>query len=57
MTLYYSNHSNETSGGWWAEIEEDGLIVMAGMERCQTCGFHIFDVFDTVPLITFQPLR
>jgi hypothetical protein len=35
------------------------LIVMAGMEsveRSQTFGFHMFDVFDTVPFIPLQPL-
>jgi hypothetical protein len=39
-------------GGWWEKLSEDGLIVMAGkesMEWSQTCGVHMFDVFDTVP--------
>jgi hypothetical protein len=27
------------------------------MECSQTCGFHMFDVFDTVPFIPFQPLE
>jgi hypothetical protein len=49
----------QVSRGWWEELEEDGLIVMAGMENLnsQTCGFHICDVFDTVPMIPFQPLQ
>jgi hypothetical protein len=37
-----------------------GLIVIAGMELMelsQACGFHMFDVFDTVPCIPFQPLQ
>ncbi|CDQ82933.1 unnamed protein product [Oncorhynchus mykiss] len=37
--------------GWWEELLEDGLIVMAGMELMelsQACGFHMLDVFDTL---------
>jgi hypothetical protein len=36
------------------------LIVLAGMEYMewsQTYGFHMYDVFDTVPFITFQPIQ
>jgi hypothetical protein len=39
------------------ELQEDGLIVMSGMELSQTCGFYMFDVFDTAPLIPFHPLQ
>lgn len=52
--------SLDISGGWWEELKEDMLILMAGMElmeQSQTCGFHIFGVFDTVPFIPFQPLQ
>ena len=27
------------------------------VERSQTCGFHMFDVVDTVPLTPFQPVQ
>jgi hypothetical protein len=48
------------TGSWWEELYEEGLLVTAGMElmeRSQACGFHMFDVFDTIPLILFQPLQ
>jgi hypothetical protein len=38
--------------GWWEELYEDRLIVMAGMEFMewiQTFGFHMFDVVDSIP--------
>jgi hypothetical protein len=36
---------------------------IAGWAHCngwnggQTCGFHMFDLFDTVPLNAFKPLE
>ena len=47
-------------GGWWEELQEDGLIVMTGMElleRCQTHQTHHGNhMFDPIPSMPFQTL-
>lgn len=55
-----SENSLHSRGGWWEALKEDGLIVKAGMESLewsQTCGLHMFDMFDSNPFIPLQPLR
>lgn len=32
ITNVYTPHRVSASGGWWEEVQEDGLIVVAGMD-------------------------
>ena len=44
----------------WRLVRVGWLIIMAGtlqMEWHQAHGNHVFDVFDTIPLILLQPLQ
>lgn len=40
MSYKTVEQSVDSSGGWWKELWEYGLIVMAGMEQSQTFVFH-----------------
>jgi hypothetical protein len=46
-------YSIYTRGAWW---EEDGLIVMTGMELMERIK-HGNHMTDSIPLIPFQPLQ
>ena len=51
-TVWYS----DSTGGCWGG---ERLIIMAGTEQMewhQTLGNHVFDVFDTIPLISLRSL-
>ena len=60
-SLWVSGSTLYISGGWWEEISEERLVVMAVMDGKVSThgnhGNHAFDLFDTVQSIPFQSLQ